>query len=702
MEDLRALKMIAALMLISVFMIGSAAAWGNVEVHPKINEIAYDKFLQDRMISDQYLKNCSLDGKETKGDAWDPDMGIPLGIEDVTSGKITYKSEERSKDIRGWIISGGFSADEPEAPQALRHFYDPIREPHYLTDVINDLPWVHKYNPRTSALDWAFNDTDNNANKFSFPMAKKYFREALAMEDAPHNIRYGNSWRAVGETMHLLSDMTVPAHVRDDCHIPFHWKTRDPYEAYTTAEDVEIYGRSYSPTSSLDYSRTYPGKTGIRDLMIETALWTNQHFLSRDTVPIYDSESTANGMLKYSLPEIEIDPAYKGYYYVDVDGRQIPVARQSLLAGFLGKYPDLVLDAAVWTNDSRILIPTAVEVSVSVLDAFLPRFVAKIDEVIDEAKVDSSADSSKAPSESGMKVVKGHLEHIPTLEWPDSSELAVKNGAYLKVIDKDGKKTTWEIKCPEGGSLNDVKWSGQLKPGDELTLEYDLGGYRIRSEPYKLEQDKQEQNKPEPNIAPDQGCGEYDYSTLEERWDSGLQAQYYVDKNGTRVGLYQSYYDDEKKHPKERGCHGPVTYDEYGLPVSRENGLWTRWYESGNKESEGYIKDNLNNGHWITWYENGSIKEESDWVDGKVTHQTKWYENGNKESEWDFANGKTTSMRTWYEDGSKKDEWVANGRSVSYYKNGNKMEEGNCKDGVKVGHWTYWYEGGTLRYEEDY
>lgn len=436
--------------------------------------------------------------------------------------------------------------------------------------------------------------------------------------------------------------------------------------------------------------------------MIETALWTSQHFLSRDTVPIYDSESTANGMLKYSLPDIEIDPAYKGYYYVDVDGRQIPVARQSLLAGFLGKYPDLVLDAAVWTNDSRILIPTAVEVSVSVLDAFLPRFVAKIDEVVDEAKDGSSADSSKAPSESGMKVVKGHLEHIPTLEWPDSSELAVKNGAYLKVIDKDGKKTTWEIKCPEGGSLNDVKWSGQLKPGDELTLEYDLGGYRIRSEPYKLEQDKQEQNKPEPNIAPDQGCGEYDYSTLEERWDSGLQAQYYVDKNGTRVGLYQSYYDDEKKHPKERGCHGPVTYDEYGLPVSRENGLWTRWYESGNKESEGYIKDNLNNGHWITWYENGSIKEESDWVNGKVTHQTKWYENGNKESEWDFANGKTTSMRTWYEDGSKKDEWVANGRSVSYYKNGNKMEEGNCKDGVKVGHWTYWYEGGTLRYEEDY
>ncbi|VVB69384.1 Stigma-specific protein, Stig1 [uncultured archaeon] len=487
MEDFgtlkRATKMALLIVLLMVLLIGSAQAWDNIRAHPKINEMAFDKFVKEWMPKDDNLKQASLQDYISEGEACDQDMGIdygiaatdlPLPVESVTKIWYNYKKEDRKKTIKNWIISGGFSADEPEAPQALRHFYDPEREPHYLTDTINDLPWTYKFNPKISARDWAFNDP---TNPYSFPKAKEYFKEAVALHEAPGNSMYGKAWRAVGETMHLISDMTVPAHVRNDCHIPLSVHTRDPFEYHTTDTEVEVYGSGdYSPSNSINYERTYSGQGDLSSLMHDVAKWTNNNFFSMDTLPMEGKTTTANGKEAYPLPAVTW-PIKPGYYIGKVDGQDIPLARASL-TGIFWKSTQLELDPDVWKAYYKLLIPTAIESSAAVLDAFLPRFEVRIDSI------------EKDPSDNSQYIVKGGLDLIKTNVWPDPSEIVVRNGATLKVFNtKTAKESDWPLRCPEGGNLNEITWKGQLEPdSDEVTLEYNFGGYVIKSEPYRLEQ----------------------------------------------------------------------------------------------------------------------------------------------------------------------------------------------------------------------
>ena len=127
-------------------------------------------------------------------------------------------STKRQKTLANWIIDGGYSADEPEGPAAMRHFYDPTNKGH-----LTDTDWIAGFlkltlgtqavNPEISAVEWAMNE-DEGAGKmdvffsqdYSYPDAKEYFKQALA-DKSRDNPNYGNAWRAVGETMHLVADM---------------------------------------------------------------------------------------------------------------------------------------------------------------------------------------------------------------------------------------------------------------------------------------------------------------------------------------------------------------------------------------------------------------------------------------------------------------------------------------------------------------
>jgi hypothetical protein len=592
MEDLRTLRRAALMALLIVLVIGPAQSWDNAKAHPKINELAFDRFVTEWMPKDENLKQASIANSECEGEAWDPDMGIVIGLAStdlyipvVNFQNIQYKSEDRKKTIKDWLISGGFSADEPEAPQALRHFYDPEREPHYLTDFVNDMPWTSSLNPATSARDWAFGNT---SNLYSFPKARRYFMEAVAVPDAPGNVMYGKAWRAIGETMHLISDMTVPAHVRNDCHIPFTAATRDPFEFHTTDTDVEAYGTgNYPPASSINYKRTYPGQGDLSSLMHDVAKWTNNNFFSRDTLPIEGKTTTANGKEAYQLPAISW-PVKPGYYMGKVDGKDIILAKASL-AGFLWKSTQLELDANVWSSYYRFLIPTAIEASAAVLDAFLPRYEVKIDSI------------KQDPSNKTQYIVQCSLNLIKTNVWPDPSELIVKNGATLKVVNKKtGKENDWPVRCPQGGDLNKITWKGQLEPGDdEITLEYNLGGYVIISKPSSVEERQEGEGCPE--------CPNLDYSKLNKGSDPYSIADFYLDANGNIQGKYIGYYDNARTKIECKGCYldGDKT------------GPWTCYWENGKLEYVGCWRNGEKEGYWKDYWENGNLSWEGSFKDDK-------------------------------------------------------------------------------------
>jgi hypothetical protein len=460
------LAIISGLCFQEYFNTQPVSAWNNLGVHPSINELAYDSFVSNWMPSDQYLKQATLDGGLATGESWQPSDGT----------EWTYRkpSVTRDKSINEWLKEGGFSADEPELNMSLVHFYDPIREPHYLTDYIETkLPdYIGKAsNPNTSAYQWAF---ESNDNPFSFISGEQNFLSALE-HNVPNDINYGRAWRAVGETMHLISDMAVPAHVRNDAHIPYAnlW---DPLEYFTDAGSVSTFctlGQTHSATTDIgDYHTSYSnGGQDIRTLFKGLATWTNQNFFSLDTVPQYQSDKTPNGFTQYPNPKVTIDPNITGYYTTTLDGiSNFPLARASI-AGLIWKTPTLVVDQNVCAAQRSVLLPTAVKASAAVLDAFLPRFQVKIDKV--------EAD----PTAPGTYAVTAHIQHIATREWPNDP--TIRNGAHIVVDSKDIEIPSFK-NLNGSDNLNTIKYNITAKEGSTVTIYYNFGGYKISSADYKI------------------------------------------------------------------------------------------------------------------------------------------------------------------------------------------------------------------------
>jgi hypothetical protein len=472
MENSRAVKTIlvtmGAVLVLSLCAQGflstqKAYAWDNVSTHPVINEFAFNNFVGQWMPYDPYLKNANLQGGLATGLAWDPTDGTSWFS---ATAKTPVK---RQKNIQEWLISGGFSADEPEFPMSLVHFYDPVRMPHYLTDTINDLPagvgtWN---NPNTDAYQWAFESTDN---VFSFANGETYFQSALASRDSS-DINYGKAWRSVGETMHLISDMTVPAHVRNDAHIPW-GNLYDPMEYFADSGDVQAYGTGYPATSDFgSYNTAYTTDKDIRTLFKEVATWTNQSFFSRDTVPQYNSNTTPNGKLAYPSPKVTINPTATEYYTTNFDGnKNFPLARAAI-TGLIWKTPYLVVDQTVFDAQRKVLIPTAIKASAAVMDAFLPRFQVIIDKVEPDTKI------------KGNYVISAHIKQIPTREWPH--DLIIRNGAHIVVNGVDTVVTT-DTNLDNKDTLNTIKISLPAKEGNSVSANYVLGGYEVYSDNYKI------------------------------------------------------------------------------------------------------------------------------------------------------------------------------------------------------------------------
>ena len=104
-------------------------------------------------------------------------------------------------------------------------------------------------------------------------------------------------------------------------------------------------------------------------------------------------------------------------------------------------------------------------------------------------------------------------------------------------------------------------------------------------------------------------------------------------------------------------------YDFSKTPVAfgtikdgKKDGLWTWWYENGEKKNEGTFKDGQENGLHRWWYENGQKSKEGTYKDGKqVELVTSWYENGQKGKEGTFKDGELVSENCWDIDGNDID-----------------------------------------------
>ena len=73
--------------------------------------------------------------------------------------------------------------------------------------------------------------------------------------------------------------------------------------------------------------------------------------------------------------------------------------------------------------------------------------------------------------------------------------------------------------------------------------------------------------------------------------------------------------------------------DDMKVPIGKmkngkKDGLWTSWYENGQKESEETFKDGKRDGLGTWWYENGQKKEEVTFKGGEMISGKKWNKDG--------------------------------------------------------------------------
>lgn len=131
-----------------------------------------------------------------------------------------------------------------------------------------------------------------------------------------------------------------------------------------------------------------------------------------------------------------------------------------------------------------------------------------------------------------------------------------------------------------------------------------------------------------------------------------------------------------------------VPYNGKAVSYYKANVIWRILFnlKTNKKEVEGDFKDGKADGVWTGYYESGQKLSEESYKHGKKEGVSSyWYANGQKMMEINF-----------------KDD-IGEGVSTAWWDNGHMKERGSFKNGQKDGVWTEWYwEDGQKISEETY
>ncbi len=214
------------------------------------------------------------------------DIAIDFYNRNTIINKIS--SEEKS-----WIIKG--SIDEDTSTRCLNHFYDPI---YNKTWQFGGLEYLY---PALTAKDWAQSPLAQALYDPFYmaslgPIAKSpVFSSAnFTWQRAIYEYAKGNkkmAFESLGHILHLIQDMSVPEHTRENVHIFFIESANSPYELYAAKSNKDFYEQTRKGVQDLKFIN----KTTLNEYFDEIALYSNNYFLSPDTIP----------PSKYRLPAID-------------------------------------------------------------------------------------------------------------------------------------------------------------------------------------------------------------------------------------------------------------------------------------------------------------------------------------------------------------------------------------------------------------
>lgn len=305
-------------------------------------------------------------------------------------GYASIKQQVNGSEIIKWFENAG--EQEDSIPRFINHFYEPISNRGY-----NGL-WHSQLFSGNPALLWAQMEAGRQfpGGKFSWHDARSYFHMALTSNDkTTREQNLANTFRAVGQVMHLVQDMSVPEHTRDTTHLGSYTiesfvekvasDSNNPYRVRFNA----LLAQSYFPTdstllqqashflnapipiSNLFDAERYDGTNPAVTLgsNIGLAEYSNANFFSFNTIFTDSPHPAQTNVMEYE----EIDPATGEIKTFVASTEADHLAQATVFNKYLvfGKTKGYTLeDDRIYLDYMQKLIPRAVGYSAALLDYF--------------------------------------------------------------------------------------------------------------------------------------------------------------------------------------------------------------------------------------------------------------------------------------------------------------------------------------------
>jgi len=317
-----------------------------------------------------------------------------------------FRSEDRTEKVWKWISLGGRFEDEPLLTYSFtsrpaNHFHNPLTDQGFSGVGGSGFP------SGESAITWAQKPigTQDPGGYYSWLDTRDYFYTALTSTSKTDRDQYfAKTFRGLGQLMHLVTDMSVPEHARDDGHylgaLPFLGSFLGHYETYVLGhhEVISQYPAIYFDISAignpnplgpvpvanlffdtdqykgLDPAVTLATTSGIADTGLSE--YANANFLSPDTM--FTSDFPFPRVVDCVLDTDEVNN--RRYLKIDPNANGEKVNHLAVVSWLYfwrtrhfpqyDSYLPLALDSFCYQDYASYLIPRAVGYSAGLLNYF--------------------------------------------------------------------------------------------------------------------------------------------------------------------------------------------------------------------------------------------------------------------------------------------------------------------------------------------
>ena len=138
-----------------------------------------------------------------------------------------------------------------------------------------------------------------------------------------------------------------------------------------------------------------------------------------------------------------------------------------------------------------------------------------------------------------------------------------------------------------------------------------------------------------------------------------------------------------------------------------QNGTWREYYENGDLKASGNYFNDLEDGKWVNFYRNNKLQQEEEWNKGKLVELGDFLaQDGSKLDKGTFKNGSGTK-KSYSENGilvaeGEFKEGLPNGVWTYYHENSKISGKGKMFNGLREGSWSYYFPDGKVQAEGKY